>query len=88
MTSQPKTVWTRKQVIEATGGHCVFDSVKDWSAEGISIDSRTCDHGDIFLALSGPNFDGHDYVSQALDKGAVAAIVSKVPETKSCRCNI
>ena len=37
MTSQPKTVWTRKQVIEATGGHCVFDSVKDWSAEGISI---------------------------------------------------
>ena len=80
MTSQPKTVWTKKQVIEATDGQYTSDSINDWSAEGISIDSRTCDPRDLFVALSGPNFDGHDYIDKALAKGAVAAIVSKVPE--------
>jgi murE/murF fusion protein len=42
----------------------------------ISTDTRTLQPGDIFLALRGENFDGHDFVQTALDKGAAALIVS------------
>ena len=37
---------------------------------GISTDSRTINRGEIFVALSGPNFDGHDYVEEVIAKGA------------------
>ena len=43
--------------------------------KGISTDTRTIKGGELFLALKGPNFDGHDYVQQALEKGAVACLV-------------
>lgn len=44
-------------------------------AEGYSLDSRTVGAGDLFFAIRGPRFDGHDFVSEALDRGAVAAVV-------------
>ena len=44
---------------------------------GVSIDSRTAAAGDCFFAITGENFDGHDYVSDAFSKGAVCAVVSK-----------
>ncbi|MGF1475016.1 MAG: UDP-N-acetylmuramoyl-tripeptide--D-alanyl-D-alanine ligase [Geminicoccaceae bacterium] len=52
----------------------------DWSATGISIDSRTTAPGDLFIAIKGPNNDGHDYVPAALDAGAVAAMVAHLPD--------
>ena len=49
-------------------------------AEGWSIDSRTIRPGELFIALRGPNHDGHAYVEEVLRKGAVAAIVDrKIP---------
>ena len=51
----------------------------DWTAAGISIDSRSLTGGELFVALTGPNFDGHDYVAQALQAGAAAAVVSQLP---------
>ena len=45
-------------------------------ATGISTDTRTLKNGDLFVALKGPNFDGHHYVRQAFDKGASAVLVS------------
>jgi UDP-N-acetylmuramoyl-tripeptide--D-alanyl-D-alanine ligase len=51
------------------------DFGQDWVATGYSIDSRTISPGDLFIALKGENFDGHDYVAAALEKGAVAAVV-------------
>ncbi len=45
-------------------------------ATGYSIDSRTIRSGDLFFAIKGENLDGHDYVRAALDKGAVAAVIS------------
>ncbi|MGZ4830564.1 MAG: UDP-N-acetylmuramoyl-tripeptide--D-alanyl-D-alanine ligase [Candidatus Angelobacter sp.] len=52
-------------------GECDQEAV----AMGYSIDSRTLNPGDLFIAIAGQHFDGHDYVQAALEKGAVGAIV-------------
>ena len=46
-------------------------------ATGYSIDTRTLAAGDLFFAIRGERFDAHDFVAQALEKGACAAVVSK-----------
>jgi UDP-N-acetylmuramoyl-tripeptide--D-alanyl-D-alanine ligase len=46
-------------------------------ATGYSIDSRTVAPGDLFFAVRGERLDGHDYVAAALERGAVAALVSR-----------
>jgi len=46
-------------------------------AQGYSIDSRTILPGELFFAVKGERMDGHDFVAQALKKGAVAAVISK-----------
>src|SRR5713101_6569694 len=46
-------------------------------ALGYSIDSRTIRPGELFFAVKGEKMDGHDFVEQALEKGAVAAVVSR-----------
>lgn len=66
-------LWTAKDVAAATGSK----SSGAWAASGVSIDSRSIAPGDLFIALQGPNFDGHDYVAQALEKGAAAALVHR-----------
>ncbi len=47
----------------------------------VSTDTRTIGAGDLFVALTGPNFDGHDFVSQAQAAGAVAVMVSQQAHT-------
>ena len=44
---------------------------------GVSIDTRTMEPGDVFFALKGENFDGHDFVVEAASKGASAVVVDK-----------
>ena len=44
-------------------------------AQAYSIDSRTIEPGELFFAVKGDRMDGHDFVQQALEKGAVAAVV-------------
>ncbi len=51
-----------------------FSAGSDASFRGISTDSRTLEPGSVFVALRGETFDGHAFVSQALDHGAVLAI--------------
>jgi UDP-N-acetylmuramoyl-tripeptide--D-alanyl-D-alanine ligase len=46
-------------------------------ARGVATDTRTIREGEIFVALTGENFDGHNFVNMAVDRGAVAAIVSR-----------
>ena len=43
----------------------------------VVTDSRSLAGGDLFVALSGPRFDGHDFVGAALERGAAAAVVSR-----------
>ena len=47
----------------------------DCHFSGVSIDSRSLVPGQLFVALTGPNFDGHDYLQQVAAKGAVGALV-------------
>jgi UDP-N-acetylmuramoyl-tripeptide--D-alanyl-D-alanine ligase len=46
-------------------------------AQGYSIDSRTIQRGELFFAVQGERMDGHDFVSQALEKGAAASVIRK-----------
>ena len=62
----------------------VLDAVQhgaDVTFAGLSTDTRSIGKGNLFVALQGPNFDGHDYLKQAQRQGAVAATVSRVVET-------
>ena len=49
----------------------------DASFDGVSIDSRAIKPGQLFIALAGPRFDGHDYLNDVAAKGAVAALVER-----------
>jgi len=69
------TLWTSRDAAAATGGR----STADWQANGVSIDTRTLQPGDLFVALRDIR-DGHDFVAQALAKGAAAALVTHVPK--------
>jgi UDP-N-acetylmuramoyl-tripeptide--D-alanyl-D-alanine ligase len=51
-------------------------------ATGYSIDSRTIRPGELFFAVKGENMDGHDFVRQALEKGAAGAVVAKEKVSK------
>ena len=69
-------LWTAAEAAAATGG----DVSGDWTATGVSIDSRTAAPGDLFIAIAGPHFDGHDYVAAALAAGCAAAMVARRPD--------
>ncbi|MFD2738520.1 UDP-N-acetylmuramoyl-tripeptide--D-alanyl-D-alanine ligase [Sulfitobacter aestuarii] len=69
------SLWTSAEAAAATGGQ----ARGDWACEGVSIDTRTLQKGDLFVALKDAR-DGHEFVAQALEKGAGAALVSHVPD--------
>lgn len=69
-----------KELIKAVSGK-VIQGDQDCLINRISIDSRTLIPGDLFFAIVGPNFDGHDFIKEAFDKGAVGAIVCKGAST-------
>ncbi|HEY9079545.1 UDP-N-acetylmuramoylalanyl-D-glutamyl-2,6-diaminopimelate--D-alanyl-D-alanine ligase [Magnetovibrio sp.] len=75
MIKTPDILWTSQDAARATGG----DVHPDWQATGVSINTRTLKPGDLFIALQGPNADGHDYVATAFEKGASAAAVCHRP---------
>ncbi|UEM19498.1 UDP-N-acetylmuramoylalanyl-D-glutamyl-2,6-diaminopimelate--D-alanyl-D-alanine ligase [Skermanella mucosa] len=76
--AQAPVLWTAGDAAAATNG--TLSGAPGWQAAGVSIDSRTIRPGDLFIALKGPNFDGHRYVAQALAAGAAAALVSHRPD--------
>ena len=68
------TLWTQAEIVEATGSNTHNG---DWVANGVSIDTRTLAPGDLFIALSGPNHDGHDHLNAAVKAGAAAALIHR-----------
>lgn len=76
MSATSNIIWTSSDAVKATGGR----STTEWTATALSIDTRTLQPGELFVALEGEKSDGHAYVAAALQKGAAAAIVSRVPD--------
>lgn len=68
-------LWTSADAAAATGGR----ATRSFAATGVSIDTRSLRPGDLFVALKDAR-DGHDFVADALARGAAAALVSRVPE--------
>lgn len=73
-------LWTAAEAATATRGRALAAAAGGWSATGVSIDSRTVATGDLFVALKGPVFDGHDFAGKAFAAGAAAALVHRPVE--------
>lgn len=71
----------RMEEIAATLG--APGGASDAPVRGYSIDSRTISPHQLFFAIRGPRFDGHDFVTQAIESGAAGAVVSKAFAAKA-----
>ncbi|QKX00951.1 UDP-N-acetylmuramoyl-tripeptide--D-alanyl-D-alanine ligase [Wolbachia endosymbiont of Dipetalonema caudispina] len=89
--------WNISNIINATNGKKEGNCNRIYSSN-ISIDTRSIKKGDIFIALKGKNFDGHDFLHEAFSKGATLAIVNRnkyrsfplilVQDTSKALCDI
>ncbi len=72
-----------EEIIKAVNGiiNKNIDTTKIF-IENISIDTRTIKEGDLFIAIAGENFDGHNFIENAFEKGAKACISEKNIETE------
>ena len=69
------TLWRSHEAAKATGGR----ATGDWSAQGVTLDSRAAQAGDLFVALKDQR-DGHDFFAGGLAAGAAAGMVSPIAE--------
>ncbi len=74
MTHNP-TNWSISDVLEATDGRLAFGNDTN-RFKAISTDSRTIKGGELFVAISGQKYDGHQFVKMAFDRGALGALVA------------
>jgi len=65
-------LWTSVEIAAATGGV----ASTDFSATGVTFDSREVGPGDLFVALKGETSDGHKFLDQSSERGAAGAVVS------------
>jgi len=73
------------EVISITGA-TLLQGEREGQIAGISTDSRTLRSGELFIALRGERYDGHDFLPEALRKGAAAALASRFPEKRVEGC--
>ncbi len=77
---------TLQEIISSTDAKLILSGCDCDSStfvlKGVSTDTRTIKKNDIFVAIKGPNFDGHQFISQAIRAGAKAVVVSKRVATK------
>lgn len=69
--------FTAAQILKATGGDLVRGKDVHSAACGVSTDTRTLKAGELFVALKGPNHNGHHFLPEAMERGAWGAIVQK-----------
>ncbi len=73
MTDVQSSLFSADDLMHALGG----TMITPFHATGVSIDTRSLQPGDLFVALQTPSGDGHDHVSAALAKGAAGAMVHR-----------
>lgn len=78
-----------EEVIKATNG-CINNNVNTDKVfiKNVCTDSRNVKEGDLFIALIGDNFDGHDFINMAFEKGAIACICEKQIKTDKILINV
>src|SRR2546422_10292808 len=69
-------LFTTDEIVTITGG-VLAQALPNTAIRRLWTDSRTGRHGDLFVALTGARFDGHQFVADALKKGAGGAIVRR-----------
>jgi UDP-N-acetylmuramoyl-tripeptide--D-alanyl-D-alanine ligase len=79
----PEPLWTAAEIAAATGGD-VDGAFGPFDCFGVSIDTRTIEPGDLFVALAGER-DGHAFAAQALAKGAAGVLASRPVDGPSVR---
>ncbi len=72
--------WRLIDVLAATGGACATPDA-DRVFRSVVTDSRGVEAGDLFVALTGDRFDGHDFVADAVRRGAAGVVVARPPAT-------
>ncbi|WP_246329502.1 UDP-N-acetylmuramoylalanyl-D-glutamyl-2,6-diaminopimelate--D-alanyl-D-alanine ligase [Chthonobacter rhizosphaerae] len=72
--AEERALWPRADFLEGVGGDLI--GTLGGAINGVSIDSRTVEPGEAFFAIAGDRFDGHDFVPEALRRGAAVAVVS------------
>jgi UDP-N-acetylmuramoyl-tripeptide--D-alanyl-D-alanine ligase len=72
------SLWTAAEIAAATGG----TATADFAANGVSIDSRSVEPGDLFVALAGVR-DGHEFAAQAMASGAAGLLAAKPVDAPS-----
>ena len=80
-----KPLWTKQELLKATDANdptLKFLMESNSNVLGISINDQTIKKGDLFVALKGHRFDGHDFIKSALNKGAAGIIVSDLDVAK------
>jgi len=77
VSSPVTTLGEAAVLLQGTLSSRALSSADDVHFSGICTDTRELQPGQLFVALTGPSFDGHDFVVQAMRKGAVGAVVSR-----------
>ena len=71
-------LWTKHELISASKGKDLTTKfLNNKKITGISIDTRSIEQNDLFIAIKGKNFDGHQFLEKAIQKGASGVIVSR-----------
>jgi UDP-N-acetylmuramoyl-tripeptide--D-alanyl-D-alanine ligase len=78
VNGRPRVLWTASEAAAAASAAAA--GRRDWAATGVAIDSRAVAAGDLFVAIRGPRHDGHEFVIEALARGAAAAVVARRPQ--------
>ncbi|MEO5332091.1 MAG: UDP-N-acetylmuramoyl-tripeptide--D-alanyl-D-alanine ligase [Magnetococcus sp. YQC-5] len=68
-------------ICDAVGAQLLTPMTTGLDLKGISIDSRRVNPGELFAALTGPHFDGHDFIETAVEKGCAAVLAQRPPPT-------
>src|SRR3989338_8142920 len=67
-----------EDILSVSGGRLIAGSCAESAAiSGISTDTRAIKPGELFLAIKGKNYDGHNFIQEAVRRGAVCAIISQ-----------
>jgi len=67
-------VFSAEEILKATGG-VPLRGGRSWSCRGVSTDTRTLAAGNLFIALAGENFDGHNCLTKAAERGAAGLLI-------------